>query len=122
MNKSGVIEDIECMLSCPGIKSIPVIAFLLNRKVREWFAVVINPVEGQDGDIRLTHSQASQVVKTMVNVVIQMTHLVMVIVWVESLTETLQAVELVIHCQLAHIRIGTIRKSRRPSIDLTEIR
>ena len=85
MKKSLVVKDVEGVLSGPLVKSIPIVAFLLNLKIRKGFAIVVNPVKSQDGNVCLAHGQSSQVVKAMVDVVVHMTHVDMIVVWVKSL-------------------------------------
>lgn len=122
MKKSLVIKDVESVLSGPLIKSIPIVAFLLNLKIRKWFAIVVNPVKSQDRNICLAHGQSSQVVKAMVDVVIHMTHFNMIVVWVESLAQTLKTVELVVDCQLAKVGVGIVRKFGGSAVDLPQVR
>jgi hypothetical protein len=121
MKKSLVVKDVEGVLCGPLIKSIPIVAFLLNLKIRKWFAIVVHPVKSQDRNIGLAHGQSSQVVQAMVDVVIHMTHVDMIVVWVESLAETLKAVELVVDGQLAKVGVGTVRKFGGSAADLSQV-
>ena len=66
MDKSVFVEDVKGMVSRPPINALPVLAFVFDVEMRLWRSVVINPVEGLEGDIGFAHCTAVLLVHRLV--------------------------------------------------------
>ena len=55
MDKSLFVENVKGMVSGPPINALPILAFVFDVEVRLWRSVVIDPVEGLEGDIGFAH-------------------------------------------------------------------
>ena len=58
MDESLFVENVKGMVSSPPINALPVLAFVFDVEVRLWRSIVINPVEGLEGDIGFAHWMA----------------------------------------------------------------
>src|SRR5436305_15247253 len=79
MKKSLVVKDVEGVLCGPLVKSISIVAFLLNLKIRKGFAIVVKPVKSQDRNVCIDHGKSYQVFKAMDAVIIHMTYVDMIV-------------------------------------------
>ena len=58
MDKSLFVENVKGMVSSPPINALPVLAFVFDVEMRLRRSIVINPVEGQEGDVGFAHCTA----------------------------------------------------------------
>ena len=62
MDKSLLVENVKGMVSSPPIDALPVLAFVFDVEVRLRRSIVVNPVEGHEGDIGFAHCTAVSLV------------------------------------------------------------
>ena len=66
MDESLFVENVKGMVSSPPINALPVLTFVFDVEVRLWRSIVINPVEGLEGDISFAHWTAVSLVHLLV--------------------------------------------------------
>ena len=60
MHEGLFVEDVKGMVSSPPINALPVLTFVFDIEMRLRRSIVVNPVEGQEGDIGFAHCTAVQ--------------------------------------------------------------
>ena len=66
MDKSLFVEDVKGMVPGPPVNALPVLAFVFDVEVRLRRWVVIDPVEGHEGDVGFAHWTAVWLVHVLV--------------------------------------------------------